>query len=202
MATLTRRSDAQAAKRAAVEDAVLAATEELLAGGASFAELRVEQIATRAGMSRPAFYFYFRDKRELLLRLTEDVAERLYEEAGRWWSSDGDGEAALRESLTHIVALYREHGVLLRAVVEASAYDETVAAFWRTLVGRFVDATRTRIESEHDGSQSPRATAFALVWMTERACYESLVADRAIGDDELLEALSAIWVASVYGRRR
>ena len=34
-----------------------------------------QRITTRAGISRTAFYFYFRDKRELLMRLTEDVTE-------------------------------------------------------------------------------------------------------------------------------
>ena len=58
------------------------------------------------------------------------------------------GASELREALAEVIALYREHGVLLRAVVEASAYDEAVGGFWRALVGRFVDASRRRIETE------------------------------------------------------
>ena len=50
-------------KRAAVQAAVLRATEELLRDGASYADLNIERIARRAGISRTAFYFYFRDKR-------------------------------------------------------------------------------------------------------------------------------------------
>ena len=56
---------------------MLEATEALLTEGASFAELNIERIATRGGISRTAFYFYFRDKRELLMRLTSDVNEQL-----------------------------------------------------------------------------------------------------------------------------
>ena len=67
VASLGRQSE----KRAAIEAAVLRATEELLTEGATFAELNIEKIATRAGISRTAFYFYFRDKRELLVRLTD-----------------------------------------------------------------------------------------------------------------------------------
>ena len=76
MAALTRRTEAQSAKRAAVEAAVLGAAERLLAG-APFAELSVDRIAKEAGISRTAFYFYFRDKRELLMRLTEGVTDQL-----------------------------------------------------------------------------------------------------------------------------
>src|SRR5919201_374391 len=136
------------AKRAAVQAAVLAATEELLAEGASYADLNIERIANRAGISRTAFYFYFRDKRELLMRLTGDVNELLFQQADIWFSGAGDPEPEMRAALTNIAALYAEHGVLLRAIVEVSTYDDEVAHAWHGLVGRFVDATRVRIEAE------------------------------------------------------
>ena len=115
------------------------------------------------------------------MRLTEDVSELLYAEADAWWSGEGDGPAELARALERVVALYREHGVLLRAVVEASAYDEVVAGFWRALVGRFVEATpsggsRPSRPRGGSGRCPPRETAFALAWMTERACYQRLVA--------------------------
>src|SRR3954447_24674502 len=135
-------------RRAAVQADVLRATEELLAEGTSWADLGVERIATTAGISRTAFYFYFRDKRELLIRLTEDVMGDLYLEADRWFSGEGDPEEEIREALGNIAALYEQHSALLRVIVEASTYDDEVAAFWRSLIGRFVDATRARIETE------------------------------------------------------
>jgi AcrR family transcriptional regulator len=200
MASLTRRTEAQTEKRAAVEAAVLDATEALLAQGRSYADLRVEEIATRAGISRTAFYFYFRDKRELLMRLTEDVAEVLYAEADAWWSGEGDGRQTLDRALRSVIGHYREHDVLLRAVVEASAYDEVVAEFWRALMGRFVEASRRRIEDERaGGGASSQATAFALTWMTERACYQRLVQGGPLDDEEFLAGLVHIWTAAVYG---
>src|ERR687894_999984 len=96
----------QSEKRAAIEAAVLRATEDLLGEGSSFADLGIEKIATRAGISRTAFYFYFRDKRELLVRLTEEVNAQLLEAASTWWS----GESDLRTALSAIAELYREHG--------------------------------------------------------------------------------------------
>jgi AcrR family transcriptional regulator len=203
MASLTRRTEAQTEKRAAVEAAVLEATEGLLAGGRSYAELTIEDIARAAGISRTAFYFYFRDKRELLMRLTEDVADGLYAEADAWWSGEGDGRVALERALRSVIRLYQEHGVLLRAVVEASAYDEVVAEFWRALVGRFVDASRRRIEDEQaaggmTGVSAP-ATAFSLSWMTERACYQRLAQGDDLTDD-FQTGLVHVWVAALYGR--
>jgi TetR/AcrR family transcriptional regulator, ethionamide resistance regulator len=190
-------------KRAAVQAAVLAATEELLSEGASYADLNIERIATRAGISRTAFYFYFRDKRDLLTRLTADVAELLYEQAEIWFAGEGDPEAEIREALTNIAALYAEHGVLLQAIVEVSTYDDEVARAWHGLLGRFIDATRVRIEAERAAGRSvadhPHATAFALCWMTEHTMYQHSVQGQPFARAEMVEALVGIWLRSVYG---
>ena len=183
----------QSEKRVAIERSVLRATEELLGEGASFAELGIERIATRAGISRTAFYFYFRDKRELLVRLTEEVNAELMAAADTWWS----GTADLRTALHAIADLYREHGALLRAVVEVSTYDEEVAAFWRGMVGRFADATRERIEAEDADIPSPAATAFALVWMVERAFYQQRVQGEPVTVDELVDSIATIFERTV-----
>jgi AcrR family transcriptional regulator len=190
------------AKRAAVQAAVLAATEGLLAEGASYADLNIERIATRAGISRTAFYFYFRDNRQLLMRLTEDVNEQLYQQADIWFSGAGEPESEMREALTNIAALYAEHGVLLRAIVEVATYDDEVARFWRAMLGRFVEASRRRIEAEQSAGRAvarhAHATAFALCWMTERSMYQQLVQGEPPAD-EVVEAMVGIWLRSVYG---
>ena len=189
----------QTEKRAAVEAAVLRATEELLSGGSTFAELNIEKIATRAGISRTAFYFYFRDKRDLLMRLTAGVNEQLLEVADTWWSGGGD----LRVALAGIASLYEEHAPLFRATVEVSTYDDEVAQFWRALVGRFVDATRDRIAVEQKAGRAlpgdPFALAFSLVWMTERTLYQQRVQGSPIDADALVDSLASIYSRVVYG---
>jgi TetR/AcrR family transcriptional regulator, ethionamide resistance regulator len=179
-------------KREAVQAAVLEATEGLLADGASFSDLGVERIARAAGISRTAFYFYFKDKRELLLRLTEDVVAQLYEAAEGWFTGSTDD---LTEAIRSIGHLFNDHGPLLKAIVEQSALDEEVAGFWRGLVGRFVDATQARLEREGRGPAAAHGTAFALVWMTERTFYEQLVQGDPVQD--VVTALAEVWTRSV-----
>jgi len=191
------------AKRAQVQAAVLEATERLLGEGAKYADLDVGTIAKAAGISRTAFYFYFADKRDLLMRLAGDVTELLYAQADIWFSGDGDPEQEIREALTRIAALYREHGVLIREIVEVSTYEEDIATFWRGLLQQFVDATQRRIEDERaagqPGAGEPRATAFALCWMTERTFHQQFVLAEPVPQDELVAALTGIWVRTVYG---
>jgi TetR/AcrR family transcriptional regulator, ethionamide resistance regulator len=196
---VAHREGPATAKRAQVQEQVLTATERLLSEGASYAELNVERIARAAGISRTAFYFYFKDKRDLLMRLAGDISDELYRQADIWFSGDGDPETEIREALTEVLALYDEHGALIRAVVEVATYDEEIARFWRRLLTRYVDATQRRIE-EQGTPVPPRATAFGLIWMVERTYYEQLVHDEPIPADELISALSGVFLRTIYAR--
>jgi AcrR family transcriptional regulator len=190
-------------KRAQIQAAVLKATEELLSESVPFADLNIEKIATRAGISRTAFYFYFKDKRELLMRLTEEVTDELFDAAEGWFSGDEEQPiAVMRTALDNIAALYDVHGTLLRAIVEVSTYDDEFARFWRGLLQRFVDASTRRIEDEQAlgraGELQAAPTAFALIWMTERALYQQMEQD--IDRAPLLDAIHGIWTRAIYGR--
>jgi AcrR family transcriptional regulator len=202
LSPVEHRAGPQTAKRAQIQADVLRATEELLAGGSSYADLNIERIATAAGISRTAFYFYFRDKRDLLMRLAGDVTELLYAQGDVWFSGQGDApEQEIREALTRISELYREHGVLIRAVVEVSTYEEDIAVFWRGLLSRFVDATARRIEEGgRSAAGSGVATAFALVWMVERTFYQQLV-QASVPQAEMIDAITGIFYGTVYSTR-
>ncbi len=197
MTGVSRTTGEVSDRRLEAERALLRATSELLSEGNSLSELSVEQIAAKAGRPRTAFYLYFRDKTELLMRLTEQVAERLYSEAERWWSG-AEGRRDLRAALSEILTTYRGYGDLLRAVVEASTYEERVGSFWRNLIGRFIEATRRRLIDDGVPPESASAKAFALVWMTERACYQQVATGSELADEALVDALVEIWERSVY----
>lgn len=204
MESLSRSAGPPSDKRRAIEADVLRATEALLGEGHSYANLSIERIATRAGISRTAFYFYFADKRQLLMRLAADVGQALYEEAETWWSGSGDGAAQLAEALGKIAGLYRAHGPLVCAIVEVSTYDPPVGVFWRELVGRFVDASAARIAAEQAAGNAraaldPTATAFALVWMTERSFHQMVVQEEPVAAERLVGSLAGVWRATVYG---
>ena len=203
MAAPSRQSSAPTAKRAAVEAALLEATEGLLSEGASFADLGVERIATQAGITRTAFYFYFADKRELLMALTADVNELLLEQANLWWSGEGEAAVRLERALTNVARLFGEHAVLLKALGEVAAYDEQVAEHWQRLIGQFLEATEQRIHEEQTAGlatcSNPSATAFALTWMTEGTLSQQILQKGLPADQGLIDTLVEIWVRSIYG---
>ncbi|UJA19907.1 TetR/AcrR family transcriptional regulator [Thermoleophilia bacterium SCSIO 60948] len=198
MSATAREKKAESERRLEAERVLLAAAHELLAEGESLNELSVERIAKRAGRPRTAFYLYFADKTELLMRMTETVAAELYHEAEAWWSGEG-GASDMREALKRILRTYRSYDALLRTIVEVSTYDRRVGDFWREIIARFIAPTRDRFVSEGADPASAEAKAFALVWMTERSCYEHVARGSSIGDEDFVEALVEIWERSVYG---
>lgn len=186
-------------RRAETERAFLRATEELLDEGASFADLNVSRIAARAGRTRTAFYAHFADRRELLVRLVGELGAELYAATGDFWTGPADRDA-ITTTIGELLAIFRRHATLLRALVEASGYDEEIAAFWNEdVVGRFLRAAGERLERDGRPAEEARATALALVWMTERTAYRQVLADTGIGDAAVVRSLTDIWDRTLRG---
>jgi AcrR family transcriptional regulator len=176
------------------EEAFLAATRALLEEGASFAELNVSRIADRAGRTRTSFYAYFEDRRELLARLAERLAAALFVSAEEFFASGATDVGDIKRTLGEILDAFKSDRTLLRAVVEASGYDDEVAAYWRGIVDRFVDAAQKRLEQTRGAPPAEaRALAFTLVWMTERSCYQHAIRGSGIEEPVLLDALADVW---------
>ncbi len=70
------------------ERAILAAARSFLERN-PFREMTVERVMTRTGLSRPAFYAYFRDRYELVARVLEGIGGLLFAVDRRWLVGSG-----------------------------------------------------------------------------------------------------------------
>jgi AcrR family transcriptional regulator len=190
MATLSRRAQKDATRRA-TEASLLEATVQLLGEGTPFAEIAIDQIVRRAGYSRPTFYSYFRDKRELILRLGEDL-ERDVAAAADPWLKAGTGDT--RPTLQAVLDAFRRHRETVGALVEAAGYDPEVHRFWHKFHERFRKTAALRIAAGDPSLDRAhaQARAFALIWMTERSLTEHLAQPRA-EESALLDELARCW---------
>lgn len=200
MSVLNKRRRDDPRKQATVL-AFLHATEELLEDGASFADLNVSRIAERAGRTRTAFYAHFEDRRELLLSLFEEVGGEALTAVRPFQEAEG---TSIHEEITRSVAglfgSFREHSTLLRAVVEAAGYDEGISALWGQIVGRFIESAQKRLLAEGIDDERAGATATALVWMTERTCYQQAVrGGTGLKDDAAIAAVCLVWSSVLDG---
>jgi AcrR family transcriptional regulator len=163
-----------------LRDAILAATERLLAER-SFADLAVSEILTAAGVSRGSFYFYFDSKH-------------------------ADPEAALRAGITAGAELWRASAPVLRAIVENWRTDPRLTALWLEQMQTFTDATVAQITADPSSAdrlagQDVAAVASALTWLGERLYYLAAIGSPPFDDqDTLVETLLFLWKSALGGR--
>jgi AcrR family transcriptional regulator len=204
MAVLGRRAGTRQERRAALEERVLSATRALLEAGEPFGDLSIDQLARGAGISRTAFYDYFDDKRELLMRLVTDAAAPILKEADELVGGRPSGPSEIPYTIRAAMTFARENGPVFRATVEASAYDPVIAKFWRgQVLDRFIDAIEGRIRNQRRAGIAlpiaPRPAAIALVLMVTQTLYHHVTREEKTSDRQLVDTLVTIAVRAVYG---
>jgi AcrR family transcriptional regulator len=204
MAVLGRRTGAREQRRAALEEQILAATRELLVDGEPFGDISIEQIAAKAGISRTSFYDYYRDKRELLIALVQRAAAPILQEADELQGGRPSGPAEIPYTIKAAMRFARESREVFAAVIEASAYDTAVSAFWRgQVIDRFITVIEQRIRRQIKAGAAlpiaPRAAAVALVAMVTETLYHHVTTDEKTSDNEMVKTLVTVCVRAVYG---
>lgn len=178
-----------------------------------FREMTVDGVMVRTGLSRPAFYAYFRDRYDLVTRLLDGVGGLLFALDWRWLSGEPGGDEAkkvLVDALRAGSQTFLEYGSVLRAIFDAAGYDARVEQVYRYgLIERLISAVAERISRDVEAGVSPSAldseeTARALVLMTERYLLDAFGRPGQRPSRREREAvfgtLEEIWVRTLYGQ--
>ena len=208
-----RRIPRRRRKPEEAERAILAAARSFLEER-PFREMTVEGVMARTGLSRPAFYAYFRDRYDLVTRLLEGFGGLLFAVDRRWLAGGvGGGRDEAREVLTDALRRGSEtfvrYGPVLRAIADAASQDPRVEEVYRFgLIERLIGAVAARIERDVQGGISPKdldpeETARALVLVTERYLLDAFGRPEERPSREktmaVVEALVTVWVRPRYG---
>jgi AcrR family transcriptional regulator len=209
MSVLSRRSPKQEerrrARRAAVQQRLMEATEQLLREGHTYADLSIEAIAARAGISRTTFYDYFDDKRQLLLSLGATLISDALQVADEW-RPGGDHDQTkreLRRIIRSLVRMYR-HPVAI-ALIEAAFYDDVVRTAWDQEQQRHIERAVRLLTAEQDaGHFQPHgstieARARALHWSIHGTALHEVALKQEIDEDEIVDALVDVNILGVRG---
>jgi len=146
---------------------ILAAARALLAER-PFADLTVGTLMTEAGLARTVFYRHFDDLPSLAPELLPDSDDPLVDRIGRRAGQQRPQDTA-RDMVDGLVAVFAEHGRLLRAIDDAARRDAAVA---ERLEGALV-APRELIEGLLGGAPRPppEPAEFARVLMATHRAY-------------------------------
>ena len=202
MASTTRLASAGADRRAVVEAQILAATERLLAAGESFTELGVQRPAAEAGVARSTFYLHFRDKTELLLKLTATLVGPALALIGA--APPEVGREGMVRAMDEVIRYYRERRHLLAAVLEVTAYDPGVRAMWEAELQLFTDQAAEWLRVEQAAGRTapelePATASRVFVWGGIQ-----VIANQVLTGDPAQDAAVAREIASLqwYGSFR
>ncbi|SNY67386.1 TetR/AcrR family transcriptional regulator [Paractinoplanes atraurantiacus] len=201
MASTTRRAKPPAGP-SDTEARILAATERLLGRGERFTELPVQRVLTEAGVSRATFYAHFKDKTDLVLRLTDDVRRRSLDLAQNWRPESADGYARF---FTDVIALHRSKAPVLAALREVAVYDATVRGFYTADLEGFDEVVlQALLDQQAAGLTSSDVDAAAasrvIVWGGAQAIARHIEVDDGSGDGAFARELARIWWYGAFRR--
>jgi TetR/AcrR family transcriptional regulator, ethionamide resistance regulator len=187
------------------EREIISAAEALLRER-PFRELTVDEVMRRTDLSRPSFYVYFRDRHEIVLRVVEHLGGELFTMSERWTGGSGEPLDLAHDALQGIVAVFEEHGPVMRALADAAPDDPGVEAAYSGVIQGFIDVVGAHIESEIEAGrilplENPVQTATALVWMTERYLMLSMGREPMTPSDVVFDTLWTIWTRTLYDVR-
>jgi len=167
-----------------------------------FRDLTVNQLMSKTGAGRSAFYRYFGDLYDLIEALLHGLEASIFQVATPWLSGEGDPLPLLKESLAGLVQVCYERGPILRAVSDAAVNDERLESEWKTFLAKFDDAVTARIEDHQQkgliADFEARPVAIALNRMDASLLIDAFGRRPRGGQQSVLDALTRIWISTLY----
>ena len=163
-------------------------------------QVSVSAIMERTTLSRKSFYVYFRDRYELLTRLFKPLRQELDEANALFLAQPtGDLAADTRASLEAIVRFFAgEGGPHVRALHEASAYDEEAARVWREFNEPVIAAITEHNRREVAAGRLPEGldiepTVRVLVGMNLYCLFDQVAGNPRVDVDAVVDTLLTVW---------
>jgi TetR/AcrR family transcriptional regulator, ethionamide resistance regulator len=188
------------------EQAILATAERLLQER-PLADFSVDDLAKGAGISRPTFYFYFQSKNAVLLSLLDQMNNKAHAALRTLDAvSSGDPETIWRARIKSFFEVSGSHRAVAVAGASAKATNPEVRQLWSTLMGKWISYTTIAIKAERGRGAAPDTVpaedlSVALNMLSERLMAATFTADEAaIPEDQVIDTLVHIWLASIYAR--
>jgi TetR/AcrR family transcriptional regulator, ethionamide resistance regulator len=193
----TRSREAQRSTRQETRERIIATATELMRRR-SYSDLSVGELMREAGFGdtgRTIFYRHFDDLGDLLVQASREAIDALY--AAQRPSEDpvaGSVRDVVRPAIERAVDVYRQHGPLLRAVIEAAASDPQVAAGHSAMRRQFDGLVESAMRERGMDLAHLAETARALNILNEAYLVDAFGREERVSRKVAVETLTQIWM--------
>jgi AcrR family transcriptional regulator len=197
----THRSGIRQTRQESRDRIVAAATE--LIRHTPYAALTVDDVMRGAGAGRTIFYRHFDDLADLLMRAGREAFEGLFHAEQELRAAHSDGQPdVVRAAIEPAVAVYRQHGPLLRAIAEAAAGgDEQIAGGQQAMLERFdalvADVLRASPRFAGRSEEDVAETARALNLLNVNYLLDAFGREPRVSSETAVRTLAGIWSAVI-----
>jgi AcrR family transcriptional regulator len=115
----------------------------------------MDEVATRAGLSRSTMYFYFASKEDLLAGLLARTHDEIVGPAAILLNAGTAPDRAVRQVLEALLRTCRQHGPALRTFLETGLVSPTFGPRWRPTTNEIIDVTAQFIDRERAAGRLP-----------------------------------------------
>ena len=166
-------------------------------------DINVGELTKRAGVTRPAFYFYFESKAAAMAAAAEEMYNDIFA-ATAVLVGEGDPASRIATTIRGFVQTCAKHQHLFRAMLSARASSPQVRAKWEADGAELIKPVAAMIEAERAAGRAPQGVAAVALATMLRELNERLLERLTYTDgadaDALTDAVVAIWLAAVWGR--
>jgi AcrR family transcriptional regulator len=172
---------------------VAAAEEELRAR--PLRDVSVEEVMERAGLTRTLFYRHFDDLYDLVVSVARPAFDELFAIDEAILAGDPADPQRIERALAPAVALFAQHGPLIRAVAEASVFDLAVEQIYRGALDRFSALTERFLEQVGAPVADRAQGARALTLMNVGYLLDGFGAEPRVTPAQATATLVGLWRA-------
>ncbi|MGW4351495.1 TetR/AcrR family transcriptional regulator [Nocardia sp. NPDC004582] len=173
----------------------------------SITDMSVLRIAKHAGVSRPAFYFYFESKYAVVAAALEEVWAEIDQETSELTSYDNQEPPAAFSirMIDSAVAVWRRHAHLLNACAQSRDTDAQLRTMWDAFIGNLETKLSTFVQGQVDANRMRPATTdlpaliSVLVAMTVAVVREETVGGDTAAAERRMAAVRQVWLTSAWG---
>jgi AcrR family transcriptional regulator len=181
---------------------IVAAATELIRH-TPYGALTVDDVMREAGAGRTIFYRHFDDLADLLMRAGREAFNGLFDAEQAFREAHLAGQPDIvRAAIEPAVAVYQQHGPLLRAIAEAAAGgDEQIAAGQQAMLERFdelvEDVLRASPRLAGRSADDIAETARALNLMNMNYLLDVFGREPRVSAETAVRTLAGIWAAVI-----